>query len=275
MSVGQRGFFNRPFESFFFDASYLDFPTKVNEKENLEKAEQLFKTNEFAAVIVEPLVQGSSGMKMYAPSFLNQLMKIARKYDVLIIFDEVMTAWGRTGELFAMNHCNAIPDFVCFSKGITGGTLPMGMTVTTSSVFDAFYDESKSKALLHGHSYTGNPIACAAGVASMKLLQEESTLKSIERISNRHRDYADSIRGKYSLDDLRQLGTILAIEISVGAEGSYFSSIRDEALKYFLEQGMLLRPLGNIIFFNPPYCISDEEMTYCYEKITAFLERVK
>src|SRR5690554_4642834 len=162
MSIGQRGYFNQPFESLFFDADYLAFPTAENEAENLEKAEHLFKTGEFVAVIVEPLVQGSAGMKMYSELFLDQLIKVAHQYDVLVIFDEVMTGWGRTGKMFAMNYCQEQPDFVCFSKGITGGVLPMGMTVTKSFIFDAFLDESKLKALLHGHSFTANPIACAA-----------------------------------------------------------------------------------------------------------------
>jgi|SRR5690554_3751652 len=272
MSIGQRGYFNSPFESLFFDADYLAFPTEENEAENLEKAERLFKSGEFAAVIVEPLVQGSSGMKMYSETFLDKLMKVARQYGVLIIFDEVMTGWGRTGKMFAMNYCQEQPDLVCFSKGLTGGTLPMGMTVTKQFIYNAFLDESKLKALLHGHSYTANPIACAAAVESMKMFTEQETIDNIDRISANHTRFIASIKGKYKLDDLRQRGTILALEISEGKKGSYFSNIREKALNFFLDNGMLLRPLGNVIFLNPPYCTTDEQMEYCYGKIIALIE---
>ena len=271
MSLGQRGYFNKPFEDFFFETDYLPFPTEEREAECLEKAEAFFKSGEFAGVIVEPLVQGSSGMQMYRPEFLNQLLKLAKKYDVLFIFDEVMTGWGRTGKMFAMNHCDDTPDIVCLSKGITGGTLPLGLTVTKKHIFEAFLHDEKIKALLHGHSYTGNPLACAAACASLDVFETQESRHNIQRICDRHTDFRERISGKYRLRSLRQLGTILALEIEVGDGGSYFSSIREEALEYFYQNGMLLRPLGNVIFLNPPYCTTNEQLDYCYDKIEAFL----
>ncbi len=169
MAIGQRGYFNEPFEHFFFNVDQLEFPSAENEKELLIRAENLFKTNEFAAIILEPIIQGSAGMKTYSIKWLNDLVKIAKEYDVLVIFDEVMTAWGRTGKLFAMNHCDVVPDIVCLSKGLTGGVLPLGLTVTHDKIYNAFLSDEKSKALLHGHSFTGNPIVCAAACASLDL----------------------------------------------------------------------------------------------------------
>ena len=271
MSLGQRGYFNKPFEDFFFEADFLPFPSKENEAKALQQAEEFFKTNEFAAVIVEPLVQGSAGMRMYSAEWLDKLMELASVHGVLVIFDEVMTGWGRTGKLFAMEHCVATPDIVCLSKGITGGTLPLGVTVTKKHIFEAFFSDEKLKALLHGHSYTGNPLACAVACASIDLFLEKESKANIERISKTHSRYLATIEKHELLRDVRQCGTILALEIAVDEESSYFSSIRDEAFDYFITNGMFLRPLGNVIFLNPPYCTTNEQLDYCYEKINNFL----
>ena len=274
MSLGQRGYFNKPFEEFFFDADFISFPTPDKEASTLKKAEELFATGEFAGVIVEPLVQGSSGMRMYSAEWLSKLMQLAKKYDVLIIFDEVMTAWYRTGKLFAMNHCSETPDLLCLSKGVTGGTLPIGLTIATAQIYNAFLDEDKLKALLHGHSYTGNPIACAASCASIELFSEANTQAQIERICKTHTAFKKKWVNHSKLKDVRQAGTILAIEIDEGSESSYFSKVRIEALSFFIKNGMYLRPLGNVIFLNPPYCTTEEQMRYCYEKIGEFIEMV-
>jgi adenosylmethionine-8-amino-7-oxononanoate aminotransferase len=272
MSLGQRGYFNQPFESFFFDADFIPFPdTQENEQQSLKKAEELFETGEFAGVIVEPLVQGSAGMRMYSSEWLNKLMELARKHDVLIIFDEVMTGWGRTGEMFAMNHCNNTPDIVCLSKGLTAGVLPLGLTVTKEFIFEAFLDDDKLKALLHGHSYTGNPLACAAACASIDLFNRVEAKQNIKRIVNQHKQFKNRIENYPQLKEVRQWGTIIALEVKIEGESSYFSTIREKALEFFIANGMLMRPLGNVLFLNPPYCISDEQLAYCYMKIEEFI----
>ncbi|MCE2744090.1 MAG: adenosylmethionine--8-amino-7-oxononanoate transaminase [Fluviicola sp.] len=275
MSVGQRDYFNKPFEPFFFDVDYLDFPSKEKEESTLLRTEELFKTNEFAAVILEPLVQGSAGMYMYSASWLNELVKIARKYNVKVIFDEVMTAWGRTGTYFAMDHCDEKPDIVCLSKGLTGGVIPLGLTVATDEIYNAFLSDEKAKALLHGHSFTGNAIACAAANASLDLFEIGYTWKRVARIGKKHLTFQKEIANHKAIKDVRVLGTIIAIELKTEEGSSYFASIRDKAYNFFLEKGLLIRPLGNIIFLNPPYSFKDEELDVVYGTILEFIESVK
>jgi adenosylmethionine-8-amino-7-oxononanoate aminotransferase len=275
MAVGQRGYFNAPFEPFFFDVDFLDFPTDENEREQLAYAEKLFQTNEFAAVIVEPLIQGSSGMRTYSSSFLDSLVNLAKKHKVLVIFDEVMTAWGRTGKLFAMNHCTLTPDIVCLSKGLTGGVLPLGLTVATNEIYNTFLSVDKSKALLHGHSFTGNALSCAAACASLDLFEKESTWENIKRIEQANLAYQGSILNNKAVFNTRVLGTILAIELETGEGNTYFSNIRDKAYNFFLENGLLIRPLGNVIFINPPYCISNEQLASIYKAFDSFLTLIQ
>jgi len=275
MSLGERGHFNKPFEAFFFEADFLEFPTVEKEEKILAKAEQLFQSGEFAAVIVEPLVQGSAGMRMYSAKWLSRLMDLAQKHDVLIIFDEVMTGWGRTGKLFAMEYCDRTPDIVCLSKGLTAGVLPMGLTVAKEYIFQAFLDDDKLKALLHGHSFTGNALACAVACANVDIFKEENTWKNIDRITQQHEIFAEHIKKHKQATNIRQYGTIVALEVKTPEETSYFSSLRDSAFAYFVEHGIFLRPLGNVLFLNPPYCTTNEQLEYCYKHIEAFLDQVE
>ena len=274
MAIGQRGYFNKPFEHFFFNVDQLDFPTPEKEEELLLQAEKLFITKEFAAFIVEPIIQGSAGMRTYSITWLNKLVSLAIKHNVLVIFDEVMTAWGRTGKLFAMNHCNVVPDIVCLSKGLTGGVLPLGLTVTNDKIYDAFLSEEKTKALLHGHSFTGNPLVCAAACASLDLFEEKETWIKIDAICSQNKEFLQKIKGHKAIKEIRNCGTIIAIEINTGEGNSYFSNIRDIAYKYFLNKGLLIRPLGNVIFINPPYCITETEINKVYTKIINFLDTI-
>jgi adenosylmethionine---8-amino-7-oxononanoate aminotransferase len=255
----------------FFDVDYLDFPSIENEDDVLIQAQQLFQSNEIAAIIVEPLIQGSAGMRMYSPSFLDRLVDLAKLANVLVIFDEVMTGWGRTGRLFAMDYLQEKPDIVCLSKGLTGGVLPLGLTITSDIVYDAFLAEEKTKALLHGHSFTGNALACAVASANLDLVVHPSFDFQLERISEQHRLFAEKIKGHNKLKEVRQLGTIIAFEIKLEESSSYFSSIRDYAYEFFLSKGLLIRPLGNVVFLNPPYCTTNNELELMYRGIEEFL----
>jgi adenosylmethionine-8-amino-7-oxononanoate aminotransferase len=270
MAVGQRGYFNEPFEHFFFDVDFIDFPTSDNEEKLLNQAENFFKTAEFAAVILEPLVQGSAGMRMYSAEFLTRLVNLAKQHEVKVILDEVMTAWGRTGTYFAFQHTEIVPDIICLSKGLTGGVLPLGLTVATNEIYDAFLSDEKAKALLHGHSFTGNPLSCAASCASFDIFEQQSTWDNIRRIARVNEHFAKELSSS-AVKEVRCSGTILAIELKVSGESSYFSTIRDEAYAFFLEKGMLIRPCGNVIFINPPYCITDNELNKVHGALLAFI----
>jgi adenosylmethionine---8-amino-7-oxononanoate aminotransferase len=275
MSISQRGYFNQPFEHLFFDVDYIPFPSKDAEESSLQQAEMFLKTKEFAAIIVEPLVQGSAGMRMYNTEYLTTLVQLAKKYDVLVIFDEIMTGWGRTGTMFAHNQIQEIPDIVCLSKGLTAGVLPLGLTVATQDIYDAFLAPEKTKALLHGHSYTGNPLACAVACANLDLIEKPEFQENINRISAKHKIFKERIENHPLIYDARQQGTILAFEIISDDNTSYFSSIRDLAYDFFLENGLLIRPLGNVIFLNPPYCTTDEELEKMYSGIENFIQSIE
>jgi adenosylmethionine---8-amino-7-oxononanoate aminotransferase len=274
MAVGERGYFNQPFEHFFFDVDYIPFPTKTNESDVLSQLKTLLESGEIAAVIVEPLIQGSAGMRVYSPELLDELIVLSHKFEALVIFDEVMTAWGRTGRLFALNHCFQTPDIVCLSKGLTGGVLPLGLTVATEEIYEAFLSTDKLKALLHGHSFTGNALSCAVANASLDIFEAPETWESIELIEKKHIEFAGRLSHEKNVKDIAVFGTIIRFEIETGEGNTYFSSIRDEAYRFFIENGCLIRPLGNVIFLNPPYSISEEELDQLYSVIIGFLRKL-
>jgi len=260
MSVGQRGVFNKPFEPYFFDVHFLDFPYKYNETQVLKNAQLQMKTGNVACVIIEPLVQGASGMKMYSGEFLDELIKLCNKFEVKVIFDEVMTAWGRTGKLFALQHIKEKPDIICLSKGLTGGVLPLGLTVTTNEIYEAFLSNELSSALLHGHSFTANALSCACACASLDLFEKKETWDNIQKITNWNETLAKEMKGHIRIKETRQIGTILAFELKENTNKSYFSNQKQEVVEHFLKYGIFIRPLGNVFFFNPPYCINDTEL---------------
>lgn len=271
MSVGQRGYFNAPFEPFFFDVDYLDFPIEEDHEVILSHARKLFETEEVAVLIVEPLVQGAAGMRMYSAEFLDQLTAIAHEFGSLVIFDEVMTGFGRTGKLFAMDFCEHKPDIVALSKGLTAGVIPMGLTVASQQVYDAFLSEEKTKAFLHGHSFTANPIACAVACASLDIFDDPETFENIRSIENWGSDFLLELSSVKCVLNARRSGTIVAFEIETGEGDTYFSDIRERAYAYFLEHGVLLRPLGNTLFLNPPYSISKDEYIKMKNVVLSFL----
>lgn len=272
MSVSERDVFNRAFEHLFFDVHLIPIPTE----DNAEKVKALFKdlveSGDIAGFIFEPLVQGAAGMKMYSANVLDDLIEMAQQNEVLCVADEVMTGFYRTGTLFAFNQLNHTPDIVCLSKGVTGGVLPMGFTVTKQSVFDQFLSDDVGAALLHGHSFTGNPITCAAVCANFDLLEQDETIEKVYRIGRQHVDFKSKIQSHQKVVKIQHLGTILAIEIKHNQPDRYFSSLRDIAFDYFTERGILLRPLGNVLFLNPPFCITADELDYVYGVIEQFLE---
>jgi adenosylmethionine-8-amino-7-oxononanoate aminotransferase len=275
LSVGERDYFNAPFEPFFFNVDFLEFPTEANEQQLLAQAKTLFESGEFISLIVEPLIQGSSGMRFYSVEFLEALVKLAKDNNVLVIFDEIMTAWGRTGTLFAFEHTQVRPDIICLSKGLTGGVLPLGLTVATNAIFDAFLSDERAKAFLHGHSFTGNPLACAAACASLDIFEQPETWTKIKAIEARNLGFLKKIEKHPAISSVRVYGTILALDLKTDGPAGYFAKIRDTTYTFFLENGLLLRPLGNVLFINPPYCLTEKEQQYIFGVIKKFLDNVE
>jgi adenosylmethionine-8-amino-7-oxononanoate aminotransferase len=191
-----------------------------------------------------------------------------------MIADEICVGVGRTGKLFACDHVTEQPDIMCFSKGLTGGTMALGLTTCTQDIYNAFLSDDKLKTLFHGHSFTANPVAISAALASMDLLMEDATMQNIKRIETLHSEFALKIKDHPKIKTTRQTGTILAMEWETGSSTSYFSSLRDKLYLYFLAAGIILRPLGNIIYILPPYCITNAELSYIYSKIEQALEEI-
>lgn len=270
MAVGARSAFSAPFAPFLFDVSFLPAPVAGQETDVLAQAEALF-TDEVAAFIVEPLIQGSGGMIMYEPEVLDALFRLARKKGILLIADEVMTGFGRTGRRFASDWLTEKADLMCLSKGLTGGTMALGVTTCTTAIYDAFLSDDRMKTLFHGHSFTANPLACAAALASMDLLLLPETQAAIDRIGRQHAAFASRLADNRAVSNLRQRGIVLAFDLNTGEQTSYFSSIRDYAFQFLLDRGVLMRPLGNVLYMMPPYSTTDEQLAYAYEQVEALL----
>jgi adenosylmethionine-8-amino-7-oxononanoate aminotransferase len=273
MSVSGRSVFTDAFADLLFDVEFVPFPTKGKEAESIAALENILQMGDVAAFIVEPLVQGSAGMQMYSPDVLEQYFRLCKQYDTLIIADEVMTGFGRTGPLFACDLINIQPDIVCLSKGLTGGTMPLGVTSSTQAIFDAFYDDDRTKMLYHGHSFTANPVICTAALASLDLLLKDSCKASRDRIARSHASFAKTIKDHALVAHVRQTGTIIAIELKTDAP-SYHHSLRDVMYRYFIDKKIVMRPLGNIIYILPPYCISDDDLKYIYRCIDELLQQL-
>jgi len=272
MAVSGRSAFTAAFDSLLFDVEFIDLPTEEN-LHNLKSQLSNFKSD-LACFIFEPLVQGAGGMIMYQAKPLDELMAHCRAEGVLMIGDEVFTGFGRTGKNFACDHLTEQPDIMCFSKGLTGGTMALGITTCSGQIYNAFLSDDKLKTLFHGHSFTANPVACAAALASMDLFMEPATRDNIERITRMHSAFLQKVKNHPKIKTFRQTGTIVALEWETGNSTSYFSSLRDILYQYFLEAGIILRPLGNVIYILPPYCITDEELNYIYNKILQALAEI-
>lgn len=269
MAVSGRSAFTAPFDALLFDVEFIDLPNKGNLDALKSKISNL--KSELACFIFEPLVQGASGMLMYEASDLDELLLHCRHENILTIADEVMTGFGRTGKLFASDYLTNKADLMCFSKGLTGGTMPLGVTTCKQEIYDAFLSDDKLKTLFHGHSFTANPVACAAANASFDILMNPDTLKNIERITRKHQEFKLKISHHPKLKEVRQTGTIIALEWNT-AGTSYFNNIRDTLYNFFLEKGIILRPLGNILYIMPPYVISNDDLDYIYQNISLALE---
>lgn len=272
MSVGERGAFSAPFDKHLFDVEFLPFPHENNEQEVLQQLKEKLNSEEVACFIYEPLVQGSSGMRIYSPTVLEKMLRLAKKHGVICIADEVMTGFGRTGKMFASDYLSEPPDVCCLSKGLTGGTMALGVTSCTDAIMDAYRSDDILKTFFHGHSFTANPIACAAAIASLELLKSAGTKRNIEKIVKQQREFVEKIKTHPSVRAARHLGTIAALEIESFKDTSYFNEARHKLYPYFLKRDILLRPLGNVVYVLPPYVIKEHELKSVYEVIIELLD---
>ena len=282
MSVGAPSLFNEAFREVLFEVDYVPFPATfrddadaaARESRTLQRLELLLekKSAHYAAMILEPLVQGAAGMRLCRSTFLQRLEELLQHYGILVIYDEVMVGFGRTGEWFACGKAGTRPDLICLAKGLTGGFTPLAATVCTEQVYDAFYSDDPRKALYHGHSYCANPIGCAAALASMELL--EKTQDRFRRMASWHDEKMSDLASNSHLHHLRICGTIAAMDLDVGDAPGYLHEVGPILRERFLERGFLLRPLGNVIYILPPYCIDRTQLDSIYDCIEEVVAEV-
>lgn len=267
MSVSDRGIFTMAFHDRLFEVMFAERPAKDQPLriQGVAQEEVPQMLDECVCVIYEPLLQGAGGMKMYEAAALEQFVRQCREHGVLCIADEVLTGFGRTGSLFASSSA----DIICLSKGITGGTMALGLTACTAQIYQAFVNADKMKTFFHGHSFTANPLACAAALASLDLLEKADCAESRARIVEKNAEFCRRLQayaGTPSIRDIRQCGTIVAFEVDE-AGGNYNSSIKEDFTAKSLQKGVYLRPLGNTVYLMPPYCINNEELERVYDAI--------
>jgi adenosylmethionine-8-amino-7-oxononanoate aminotransferase len=270
MSVSERSVFTDAFRDYLFEVIFIDTPCAENIYELLHLVRQ--RGPEIACIIYEPLLQAAGGMRMYDAASLDALLTEIAQQGILTIADEVLTGFGRTGRLFAGEYLRHKADIICLSKGLTGGTMALGVTATTTPVFEAFLSDDKRKTLFHGHSFTANPLACATALASLDLLLREDCLQRIARIGQRHQEFLETLRSYPIVRHARMLGTVLAFELNTGDDG-YINAIGPRLTRESLDTGIYLRPLGNTVYFMPPYCITEKEMDQVYDFLAHCLVR--
>ena len=266
MSVGERGVFNRAYEALLFDVTTVPFPNAGAEQATLDALEAACAGGDSAAFIVEPLVLGAGGMLVYPPSVLSQMRSICANHDVLFIADEVMTGWGRTGTLFACEQARVVPDIMCLSKGLTGGSMPLAVTLASPAIFEAHYSADRAKQFFHSSSYTANPIACAAALANLDIWRDEPVLERVAALAARQADGL-AIWAEAGLKNPRQCGTIIAADFPASGDAGYLADIGPRLKARFAEQGVLLRPLGNTVYVMPPYCISVDDLASVHSAV--------
>ncbi len=263
MSVGARGVFNAPYEPLLFEVERVPFPGAGAEQETLDAFESICRRDPPAALILEPLILGAGGMLIYSASVLRELKRICEAFGVLLIADEVMTGFGRTGTLFACEQADVSPDIMCLAKGLTGGAIPLAVTLCRPEIFEAHYAPDRARMFYHSSSYTANPIACAAAVANLEVWQREPVRERIAALATSQSENLASLPRDGRFENVRQLGTITAVDFKV-EDGGYLAGIGPKLSDFFLGRGLLLRPLGNTVYVMPPYCTTPEELDAVY-----------
>jgi adenosylmethionine---8-amino-7-oxononanoate aminotransferase len=282
MSVSEQTGFTKAFEGLLFPVHRVHSPYCYRCPLGLKRTECAIdclgdleqalasRSGTVAGVLVEPMLQGADGMIVWPAEFLAGVRRLCDQYGTLMIADEILTGFGRTGRMFACEHAAVSPDLICLSKGLTGGYLPLAVTAATDRIYEAFLSDDRSKAFFHGHSYTANPLGCAVALASLELFKTEKTLERVKAIEAQFRRRLETLRPLKIVGDVRGIGAIAAIEL-VTETGGYFDSIGPRLYEAFLDRGLLLRPLGSILYFMPPYAITSLEVDWAFDQIAAVL----
>ncbi|MHC2338544.1 adenosylmethionine--8-amino-7-oxononanoate transaminase [Bradyrhizobium sp. USDA 4454] len=265
MSVGARGVFNRAYEPLLFDVATIPFPAMGHEQATLDALEAACREQTAAAFIVEPLILGAGGMLMYPAWVLKEMKRVCEAHGVLFIADEVMTGWGRTGTLFACEQADITPDIVCYSKGLTGGALPLAVTLCRAEIYDAHYSSDRTRTFFHSSSYTANPVACAAARANLELWQHGAGDR-VAALAEMQERLIAPFRTDARFENVRRTGTITALDLKAGDAG-YLAGIGPKVQAFFARRDLLLRPLGNTIYVMPPYCVTEADLAEIYAAI--------
>ena len=267
-------FFTEAFRGSMIDVVRIPVPTATNFDEVFAQLKSLVETQSFAAFIFEPLVQGAAGMVMYEADYLDAMIAVCQQNQVFCIADEVMTGFGKTGKTFASEYLTNKPDMMCLSKALTGGTIPMAVTTFSQQIFDGFLDDDVNKALFHGHTFTGNPTGCAAALSAISILETSEIQTSIQEINKLHLAFQQKIQRHPKVKTSRVLGVIFALEIKSGKQESYYGTMRNRLYNFFIENGVILRPVGNIVYILPPYIIEKQQLDRIYEVVEQALDFV-
>jgi adenosylmethionine-8-amino-7-oxononanoate aminotransferase len=274
MSVGARGVFNRAYEKLLFDVGRVPFPKAGCEQATLDALDAACHAEPVAAFIVEPLVLGAGGMLMYSADILREMRAICERHGVLFIADEVMTGWGRTGTLLACEQAGVTPDILCLAKGLTGGSLPLAVTLATPAIFEAHWSNDPAKQFFHSSSYTANPIACAAANANLQIWRDEPVRKRIARLTARQAALLGELAKLPRVANPRQCGTIIALDVVDTGGAGYLSQIGLRLRESFRAAPVLLRPLGNTVYVMPPYCIGEDDLAVVRDAIAEAISTV-
>ena len=271
MSLGGKSLFTHPFYTHMFEVTQLPFPIGADAKLSLDILKQAVAKEQVAAFVFEPLVQAAAGMRMYDAAWLEEAISLCRASGTLCIADEVFTGFGRTGHLFATDTLTTPPDIITLSKGLTGGMMPMGITACQQAVCQAFESADINKTFFHGHSYTGNPLACRVAIESLRMLQEDEVKKRINKISEQQTHFYNTLKGHKKVLDARSLGTIGALTLKSTHDTGYANPMRKHIYNFFLKRNVLLRPLGNVLYTLPPYVIEEKDLAQMHAAIYDFL----
>ncbi len=265
MSVSGLSVYNGAFEDHFIRVERIPVPTGENNAEVIKQLRSILAEHHIAGFIYEPLIQGAAAMKFHDAEGLNEVLKVCRENDVVLVADEVMTGFGKTGKYFASDYMEEKPDVVCMSKALTAGLLPMGLTSCSIKIYNAFYSDEIAKGLFHGHTYTANPLACAAALAAVELLVSEDMQKNIQRISQANLDFVNKLQQHPKVKNARCKGVIMAFELDIQTDR--YGSLRNRLFQFFMDRGVFLRPLGNTIYIVPPYVTPENELKRVYSVI--------